>query len=158
MSNWTAQYKRSCVTACSLCSAAINLHGDGAHSNFHPASALFLHGRPSLSHCKTRSLSMKSPIVTCIFDFSWSITLSECESCLWSQCARSHAPPPQRSWRRSPAQSTSAGVENGRRGDNKAANSEAEEVDIRRGTQMCEAHWREATRWKRRRRQGRAGK
>lgn len=28
----------------------------------------------------------------------------------------------------------------GEGGDNKAANSEAEEVDIRRGTQMCEAH------------------
>lgn len=45
------------------------------------------------------------------FLFLGSITLSECGSCLWSRCARSRAPPPQRSWQRSQAQSTSAGGE-----------------------------------------------
>lgn len=39
----------------------------------------------------------------------WSITLSECGSCLWSPCAHSRALLLQRSWQRSQARLTSAG-------------------------------------------------
>lgn len=51
--NRTIHYKRSCVAMCSVCSAAIDLHGNGAHSNLHPASAR----RPSLSQCSPLALN-----------------------------------------------------------------------------------------------------
>lgn len=78
---------------------------------------------------------------------------------MWSPCARSHAPPPQRSWQRSQAQSTNAGGKRRRKEEDKGAREKEgrgkddEEEDIKR--ERCSGE--EVTRWKRQTLTGKGG-